>query len=353
MGAPPQKPMEFGPSARRLLARLRPERRGVTLVIALAVLAVLLNVLGPRALGEGTDLIFQGFVGSRLPDGVTKEQAVEQLRAGGQGTFADMVAGMDVTPGQGVDFDALRWVLLGVLALYLGAALFSWLQAYLLNIVVQRTMLRLRSDVEDKIHRLPLSYFDRNARGDLLSRVTNDIDNISQSVSQTMSQLLTSVLTVLGMLTMMVVISPLLAVIALITVPLSVLITARIAKRSQKEFVAQWRETGELNAHVEETHTGHTLVTVFGRHDASEREFQEKNERLFKASFAAQFITGIIRPAMMFLGSLNYAAVAVIGGLRVASGSMSLGEVQAFIHYSQQFTQPLAQLASMANLVQS
>src|SRR5690606_4110787 len=144
--------------------------RGVTLVIALAVLAVLLNVLGPRALGEGTDLIFQGFVGSRLPDGVTKEQAVEQLRAGGQGTFADMVAGMDVTPGQGVDFDALRWVLLGVLALYLGAALFSWLQAYLLNIVVQRTMLRLRSDVEDKIHRLPLSYFDRNARGDLLSR---------------------------------------------------------------------------------------------------------------------------------------------------------------------------------------
>ncbi|PSL06034.1 ATP-binding cassette subfamily B protein [Haloactinopolyspora alba] len=351
--APPQKPMSFGPSVRRLLARLRPERRGVVLVVVLGVVGVGLNVLGPRLLGHGTDLIFRGVIGRQLPEGASKEQAVERLRDSGENTFADMVAGMDVTPGQGVDFTALGWVLLGVLALYLGAALFTWLQAYLLNEVVQRTMLRLRSDVENKVHRLPLRYFDTHARGDVLSRVTNDIDNISQSVSQTMSQLLTSVLTVLGVLTMMVVISPLLALIALVTIPLSILLTARIAKRSQREFVAQWQHTGALNAHVEETHTGHALVTVFGRQDEAEREFAEKNEQLFRASFTAQFVSGIIRPAMMFVGSLNYVAIAVVGGLRVASGTMSLGEVQAFIQYSQQFTQPLSQLASMVNLLQS
>ncbi len=353
-GVPPaQKPLNFGPSVRRLFGRLRPERRNLALVVGLAVMGVVLNVLGPRALGQGTDLIFQGVIGRRLPDGVTKEQAIDQLRADGQDTFADMLGGMDVTPGQGVDFSALRWVLLGVLALYAGAALFTWLQAYLLNEVVQRTMLRLRADVEEKIHRLPLSYFDRSPRGDVLSRVTNDIDNVSQSVSQTMSQLVTSLLTVLGVLTMMVVISPILALIALVTVPLLVLLTARIAKRSQREFVAQWQHTGTLNAHVEETHTGHAVVTAFGRQEDAEREFAAKNHELFRSSFAAQFISGIIRPAMMFLGSLNYVAVAVVGGLRVASGSMTLGEVQAFIQYSQQFTQPLTQVASMANLLQS
>ncbi len=353
MAGPPQKALNFGPSAKRLLAQLRPERAAVALVFVLAVVSVGLNVVGPRLLGHGTDLIFQGVIGRQLPADVTKDQAVENLRAGGQGTFADLVAGMDVVPGQGIDFGALQTVLLGVLALYVGASLFMWLQAYLLNTIVQRTVFRLRSDVEDKIHRLPLKYFDVNARGDVLSRVTNDIDNVSQSLQQTMSQLLNSLLTIVGVLAMMLWISPLLALIALATIPLSLVITAFVAKRSQKQFVAQWAHTGALNGQIEEAYTGHALVKVFGRQREVEESFGAKNEQLFQASFGAQFVSGLIMPAMFFLGNLNYVLIAVVGGLRVASGSMSLGEVQAFVQYTRQFTQPLTQLASMANLLQS
>ncbi|SEE45447.1 ABC transporter ATP-binding protein [Jiangella alba] len=353
MAGPPQKALNFGPSAKRLIGRLRPERAGVAVVLVLAVVSVALNAIGPRLLGHGTDLIFQGVIGRQLPAGVSKEQAVEGLRAGGQDTFADMLAHMDVVPGQGVDFDALRTVLLGVLALYVGASLFMWLQAYLLNTIVQRTVFRLRSDVEDKIHRLPLKYFDANARGDVLSRVTNDIDNVSQSLQQTMSQLLNSLLTVIGVLVMMFWISPVLALIALATIPLSLLVTALVAKRSQKQFVAQWAHTGALNGQIEEAYTGHALVKVFGRQREVEQSFAGKNEELYQASFGAQFVSGLIMPAMFFLGNLNYVAIAVVGGLRVASGSMSLGEVQAFVQYTRQFTQPLTQLASMANLLQS
>ena len=353
MAGPSQKALDFGPSAKRLVGRLRPERSGVLAVIGLAVVSVGLNAIGPRILGHATDLIFAGVIGRQLPAGVTKDEAIDGLRADGQGTFADMLTGMDVTPGQGIDFSALSWVLIGVLALYVGASLFGWMQGYLLNGIVQRTVYRLRSDVEDKLNRLPLSYFDRSARGDLLSRVTNDIDNISQSLQQTLSQLLTSLLTVVGVLSMMIIISPVLALIALVTVPLSILVTVVIAKRSQKQFVAQWAHTGALNAQIEEAYTGHALVKVFGRQREVEEAFHAKNDELFKASFGAQFISGIVMPAMMFLGNLNYVAIAVVGGLRVASGTMSLGEVQAFIQYSRQFTQPLTQLASMTNLLQS
>jgi ATP-binding cassette subfamily B protein len=222
-----------------------------------------------------------------------------------------------------------------------------------LNDVVQRTILRLRADVEDKVNRLPLQYFDKQPRGELLSRVTNDIDNVSQSLQQTMSQLLTSLLSIVGVLAMMFVISPLLALIALVAVPLSIITTRLIARRSQKQFIAQWKNTGQLNGQIEEAFTGHELVTVFGRRREVAQTFAEKNDELFEASFRAQFVSGIIMPAMMFIGNLNYVAVAVVGGLRVASGSMSLGDVQAFIQYSRQFTQPLTQVASMANLLQS
>jgi ATP-binding cassette subfamily B protein len=353
MAGPPQKPMNFGPSAKRLLGRLQPERAGVIMVIVLAVVSVSLNAVGPRLLGHGTDLIFQGVIGRQLPAGVTQEQAVENLRADGQNTFADMLSAMTVVPGQGIDFSALQSVLLGVLALYVGASLFMYIQAYVLNTIVQRTVFRLRSDVEDKIHRLPLKYFDANARGDVLSRVTNDIDNVSQSLQQTMSQLLNSVLTVVGVLAMMLWISPLLALLALVTIPLSMVVTALVAKRSQQQFVAQWAHTGALNGQIEEAYTGHALVKVFGRQREVEQSFGAKNEELFQASFGAQFVSGLIMPAMFFLGNLNYVAIAVVGGLRVASGSMSLGEVQAFVQYTRQFTQPLTQLASMANLLQS
>ncbi|MFD0785587.1 ABC transporter ATP-binding protein, partial [Micromonospora azadirachtae] len=278
---------------------------------------------------------------------------VAAARATGNDAFADMLARMHPVPGAGIDFSALGRILLLALGLYLAAALLSFWQGWLLNGVVQRTVLKLRSDVEDKLNRLPLPYFDKQPRGELLSRVTNDIDNISQSLQQTLSQLLTSLLTVVGVLGAMFWISPLLALVALVAVPLSVLVTQRIAKRSQKQFIAQWAHTGELNGRIEEAFTGHELVKVFGRQREVEAAFTEKNEQLFKASFGAQFISGIIMPSMMFIGNLSYVAIAVVGGLRVAHGAMSLGDVQAFIQYSRQFTQPLTQVASMANLLQS
>ncbi|BDZ47494.1 multidrug ABC transporter ATP-binding protein [Naasia aerilata] len=260
---------------------------------------------------------------------------------------------MNLRPGEGIDFGALGTVLLITLALYVVASLFMWLQGYVLNGVVQRTVFRMREEVEAKLNRLPLGYVDRMQRGELLSRVTNDIDNVSQSLQQTLSQLITSLLTVIGVLVMMFVISPLLAVIALITIPLTAVITAAIGKRSQKLFVAQWTHTGALNAEIEEAFTGHSLVKVFGRQREVERRFAKKNDDLYDAGFGAQFISGIIMPSMMFVGNLVYVVIAVVGGLMVANGSMRLGDVQAFIQYSRQFTQPLSQLGSMANLLQS
>ncbi|MDQ6898930.1 MAG: ABC transporter ATP-binding protein/permease [Candidatus Dormibacteraeota bacterium] len=345
--------MSFGPSVRRLLGRLRPEGLKLLAVIGLGLTSVVLVVLGPKVLGRATDIIFSGVVGKQLPPGLTNAQVVAAARASGNGNLADMLARMHVVPGRGIDFAALGTVLAWALALYVGSSVFSWLQGYLLNGVVQRTIYRLRADVEDKLHRLPLQFFDQQPRGELLSRVTNDIDNVSQSLQQTISQLLSSVLTVIGVLVMMVVVSPLLALVALVTVPLSILVATQVAKRSQRLFVAQWAHTGSLNAHIEEAFTGHELVTVFGRRREVEQVFRERNDQLFEASFGAQFVSGIIMPAMMFIGNLNYVAIAVIGGVRVATGAMSLGDVQAFIQYSRQFTQPLTQVASMANLLQS
>ncbi|MCU1558398.1 MAG: multidrug transporter ATP-binding protein, partial [Microbacteriaceae bacterium] len=352
-GMPAEKSMNFGPSAKRLLGRLRPERGRIVLVTLLTVVSVVFNVLGPRLLGQAINLVFDGFVSAGLPAGATKAQIIAQLRASGNNSQADLLSGMALTPGVGIDFTAVSTVLMWVLTLYILASVFGYLQGLVLNGVTQRTVYRLRTDVEAKINRLPLSYFDRMQRGELLSRVTNDIDNISQTLQQTMSQLLTSLLTVIGVLVMMFLLSPVLALIALVTIPLTIGITTMIAKRSQKMFVAQWKYTGELNGQIEETFTGHALVKVFGRHREVEEKFREKNEELFAASFGAQFVSGIIMPAMMFVGNLVYVAIAVVGGLFVASGSMGLGDVTAFIQYSRQFTQPLTQLGSMANLLQS
>ncbi|WP_320065822.1 ABC transporter ATP-binding protein [Micromonospora sp. RTGN7] len=352
-GGPVEKSMNFGPSARRLLGRLRPHRLPLVAIIALALVSVGFSVYGPKILGHATDLIFSGVIGRQLPAGTTAEQAVAAARAAGNDNFADMLARMDVVPGAGIDFTALSRVLLLALGLYLAASLLMWWQGWILNGVVQHTVLRLRAEVEEKLNRLPLPYFDKQPRGELLSRVTNDIDNISQTLQQTLSQLLTALLTLIGVLAMMFWISPLLALVALVAVPLSVVVTARIAKRSQQKFVAQWKHTGELNGQIEEAFTGHELVKVFGRQREVGAAFTAKNEELFRASFGAQFISGIIMPAMMFIGNLSYVAIAVVGGLRVASGTMSLGDVQAFIQYSRMFTQPLTQVAAMANLLQS
>ncbi len=352
-GAPAEKASDFGPSAKRLAARLTPERSGVIAVIVLGVVSVALNVLGPKILGAGTDLIFAGVIGKQLPAGVSAQQAADAARAAGNDTIANIIIAQNVIPGVGIDFTALGKVLLGVIAIYLGSAVFGYLQGYLLNGIVQRTVFNLRREVENKMNRLPLRYFDGQQRGEVLSRVTNDIDNISTSLQQTMSQLLTSLLTIVGVLAMMLFVSPLLSIIAVLTIPASLWLTRAIAKRSQKQFVAQWRHTGQLNGLIEEAFTGHELVRVFGRTQEVEAQFAKRNEDLFGASFGAQFISGIIMPSMMFIGNINYVLVAVIGGFRVASGSMSLGDVQAFIQYSRQFTQPLTQAASMANLLQS
>jgi ATP-binding cassette subfamily B protein len=320
-GMPAEKSMTFWPSARRLLRRLHAYRVLLAVIVVLGVAAVALAVYVPRLLGQATDVIYQGVIGS---------------------------------PGAPrVDVGALGRVLGVAIALFLAASLLQWLQGWLLAGVVQRSMYELREEVEEKLHRLPLRYFDSQPRGEVLSRVTNDIDNIAQSLQQTLSQLLISLLTVVGVLAMMFVISPLLALIALVAVPLSVVVTAQVAKRSQKQFIAQWTHTGSLNAHVEEAFTGHSLVKVFGRRREVEATFDERNQRLYEASFNAQFVSGTIMPSMMFIGNLSYVAVAVVGGLRVTQGAMSLGDVQAFIQYARQFTQPLTQVASMANLLQS
>ncbi len=348
-----QRAHRFGPSAKRLVRRLAPERVRATAVVVLAVASVFLMTLGPRLLGHATDLVFAGLIGRSVPGGATKEEAVEALRRAGDDQRADLLSGVDFVPGRGVDFGAVSDALLIVLGVYVAASALAWLQGYLLNDVVQNVVRTMRSDVEDKVNRLPLEYFDRQPRGELLSRATNDIDNVSQSLQQTMSQLLTSLLTVVGVLAMMFWISPLLALIALVTVPISMWVAGRIMKRSQGEFISQWRQTGRLNAHIEESISGHALVTVFGRRQQVEDDFARQNDELYDASFRAQFISGLIMPVMFLIGNLNYVAVAVVGALRVTQGSLSIGEVQAFIQYSRQFMQPLTQVASMANLLQS
>ena len=352
-GMPAEKSLTFWPSAKRLFGQLRPERGFAMLVVLLTVASVLFSVVGPKILGNATNLIFEGIIGKKLPAGITQDQAIEAARAAGNDGFAALLSGMTIVPGQGIDFDRLGRVLMFVLGLYVLASLAMWAQAYVLNGVVQRTAYRLRSDIEDKLHRLPLSYFDTVPRGELLSRVTNDIDNIQQTMQQTFSQLLSSILTLVGVLAMMLWISPLLALVALISVPLSMVVTAVIAKRSQPLFIEQWAQTGRLNGHIEEVYTGHALVKVFGHQQEAEQTFEERNQALYSASAGAQFLSGIIMPAIQFIGNLNYVFIAVIGGLRVASGSMSLGDVQAFIQYSRQFSQPLTQVASMSNLLQS
>jgi ATP-binding cassette, subfamily B, multidrug efflux pump len=353
MTMPVQKAADFRVSFRRLIGRLQPERRLVVLVIALAFVSVAFAVVGPKILGSATNDIFNGLISQNLPAGLTKDQVVTGLRAQGQDQLADMVASMDIHPGQGIDFNALAGVLLLLLGVYLLSSIFSWMQAWIMAGVTQRVVLRLRTDVDRKLGRLPLRYFDSHPRGDLLSRVTNDIDNIGQTLQQSLTQLITSVLTIVGVLVLMLTISPILAVISILVVPVSIIITVLIATRSQKRFAAQWATTGTLNGHVEEMHTGHSIVKLFGRQEEAIRTFDEENEKLYQASYQAQFISGMIQPALTFVSNLNYVAIAVIGGVRVATGQMTLGDVIAFIQYSRQFTFPIIQTASIANVLQS
>ncbi|MEU9389521.1 ABC transporter ATP-binding protein [Streptomyces sp. NPDC048324] len=352
-GGPDSRSMDFKVSGRRLIAQFKPERLTIYALLCCVVVSVGLNVIGPKILGRATDLVFAGIVGRQMPAGATKEQVLDSMRARGQGQIADMLRSTDFTPGQGIDFDAVGRVLLLAFGTFLVAGVLMAVATRLVNRTVNRTMYRLRENVQTKLSRLPLSYFDKRQRGEVLSRATNDIDNIGQTLQQSMGQLINSLLTIIGVLAVMFWVSWLLALVALVTVPLSFVVATRVGKRSQPHFVQQWRSTGKLNAHIEEMYTGHTLVKVFGRQDESAQQFAEQNDALYEAGFKAQFNSGIMQPLMMFVSNLNYVLVAVVGGLRVASGALSIGDVQAFIQYSRQFSMPLTQVASMANLVQS
>ncbi len=319
IGMPGDRSSDFRGTVRRLLGQLRPELPLIVLVILLAAGSVLFLVLGPRILGEATNVIVAG-----------------------------------ILPGaSGVDMAALAEVLLRLVGVYVLSALLAWAQSWIMAGVTQRSVYRLREMVDGKLGRLPLRTFDGRPRGELLSRVTNDIDNIGQVLQQSLTQLITAILTIIGVLVMMISISPLLAVVSLLAVPLSMVVTLLIARRSQPQFRRQWASTGTLNGHIEEMHTGHAIVQVFGRQDQAIATFEAENEHLYQASYRAQFISGLIQPALNIVSNLNYVAICVIGGLQVTAGAMTLGDVVAFIQYARQFTFPILQTASIANVLQS
>lgn len=348
-----ERAKDFRGSLRRLFAMMRPERARMIITTLLAAGSVTASVFGPKLLGQGTNIIFAGFFSRNLPANATKAQVIAELRARGDVSEANLLGGVQLTPGHGIDFDSLGRTLGLVALVYLVAFVLGTAQGRMTATIVQRAMFRLRQDVQSKLTRLPLAYFDGRPRGEVLSTVTNDIDNLSQNLQQTMSQLVISVLTIVGVLSMMFWISWELALIALVTVPLSAVVARTVAKKAKPNFVQQWKSTAQLNGHIEEMFTGHTLVKVFGRQQEAANTFDEHNDTLFNASFRGQFISGSMMPLMMLVGNINYVLVAVVGGLKVASGTLSLGDVQAFIQYSRQFAQPLNQVASMSNLLQS
>ncbi|WPF66623.1 MULTISPECIES: ABC transporter ATP-binding protein [unclassified Corynebacterium] len=352
-GSAPRQAKNFRAGAARLLGLLSPYKAQLALVFGLVALSVALNVYAPRVTGYAMDVIFSGAIGSQLPGGVPKDQIITGLRAEGNDTFADMLTRMDVTPGAGIDFSRLGWLIAAILGLYLAASVFMWLEGFILNRLVMRAVYGLRRDVEAKINRLPLSYFDTSKRGDVLSRTTNDVDNIQQALQQALAQALNALLTVIGITAMMFWVSWQLALVALLSLPLTGIVLAVIGSRSQKQFTTQWRSTGLLNGHVEETFSGHEVLRIFGRTDAAVAEFEERNEELFRSSSTAQFLSGMMMPIMQFISYLSYVGIAVLGGLRVASGSMTLGDATAFIQYSRQFNQPLGELGSMMQMLQS
>jgi ATP-binding cassette subfamily B multidrug efflux pump len=350
---PGQSAKNFWPSTKRLIREIGPERKFLLGAILIGVVSVAFSVVGPRILGRATDIIFTGLLSKNLPAGADPADVIAQLRAEGEEQFADLLSGMTLTPGVGIDFTALYQTLGLAVGLFAVSALLMWLQGLALNRIIVRMVHRLRRDVEEKLHRLPLAYFDRMKRGEILSRVTNDIDNIQNTLMNTVTGLVNSILMVLGVLVMMLTISWQLSLIALAVIPAALLLTGVVGARAQKLFAQQWDATGVVNSEVEEAYTGHALVTVFGRRDEVAARFEERNQTLFRATFGAQFVSSLIMPLMMFVGNLSYVAVAIVGGLRIISGQLTLGDVQAFIQYSRQFTQPLSQVASMATMLQS
>jgi ATP-binding cassette subfamily B multidrug efflux pump len=353
---PTEKARNFRKTVRRFIGALAPEKYRILLVLVVAFMSTAGQVFGPKILGQGIDKVMDGIVGKNVgqyfPPGTTHEQAVELLHQMNS-PLADVFASTNAIPGVGIDFGALASILLLLIGLYVAATIFSWIAWLTMAGVAQRTVYRMRRDVDEKLARLPLKYFDTHPRGDTLSRVTNDIDNIANTLQQSLTQILTALATIIGVLVMMIWISPILAAISLLVLPTAAISTMLIARRSQKQFASMWERTGVLNGQVEESHTGHSIVKVFGHQEDTIRRFDEENESLYDASFKAQFISGIVMPTMSFIGNLSYVVIAVLGGTMVATGSMSLGDVQAFIQYSRSFTMPITQVASITNILQS
>ncbi|MDD3538813.1 MAG: ABC transporter ATP-binding protein [Atribacterota bacterium] len=350
---PVEKAKDFRGTLKRLIAYLKPQAIPLLLVVIFTILSVIFTILAPRLIGEATNELFEGVMSKQLPAGMTKDEAIAELKEQGQDQLAEMISGMDLVPGKGIDFNALGYILIILLTVYLLGAFFRWLQQYTMAGVVQNTVYRLRKEVDSKLSKLPLKYYDNHSHGDILSRVTNDVDNIAHTLQQSITQIIYAVAIVIGVLFMMFSISPLLSCISLMIIPLSILVTMFVIKRSQKYFIAQWDSTGALNGHIEESFTGHNIIEAFNQQNKTIEHFDKENERVFEASFKAQFISRLIHPSVNFLNNLNYVIICILGGIRVAKGIITLGEVQAFIQYSRQFTQPLVQVASMVNILQS
>lgn len=352
-GSAPRQAKNFWPSAKRLLLLLMPYKRMLAVVAAMNIVCVFLAVFAPKILGDAMDVIFSGVIARELPSDISAQQAIDGMRAQGQDQVADMASGMDFIPGEGIDFTRLGTLIIAVIAMYIVSAAFELWQGLILNRLTVDTVYELRQRVEAKVHALPLNYFDSRQRGDILSRTTNDIDNVQQALQQALSQLFYNILMILGITVMMLSISWQLALVALLALPLTALIIGVIGGRSQRQFKTQWRATGQLNGQVEESFSGHDLGIVFGRTEDMTRQFDERNDELFRASALAQFLSGIMMPIMQFVSYLSYVAIAVLGGLRVANGQMTLGQATAFIQYSREFNQPLGQLGGMMQQVQS
>ena len=349
----PRKAKQFWPSAKRLLGLLAPYKLALTAVFVMNAVSVVLAVYAPRVMGRAMDVIFSGVMSKHMPPGTTKEQAVEGLRAAGQDRFADMASAMELTPGSGIDFDRLGQLIVAVLALYFAASLLMWAQGAILNRLTMRAVFNLRERVEAKINHLPLRYFDTRQRGDVMSRTTNDVDNVQQALQQSLSSLFNAILTVVGILVMMFAISWQLALVALLAIPLTGLVMGLVGTRSQQQFTTQWKATGDVNGHVEESFSGHDVAVIFGRTDELRRTFDERNNELAGAAQKAQFLANSMHPTMQFISYLSYVAIAVLGGVKVASGKLTLGDATAFIQYSRQFNQPLGEIAGMMQMLQS
>lgn len=344
---------DFSGSLRRLIGELRPERWLIGFTVLASIVSVALSVAAPKVLGGATNIIYNGIISRAIASYPTKEAALAALEKSGKTELATMLDAMDVTPGAGIDFAALGRVLLICIAIYVGSAVVSFVGGWILRIAIQNLGWRLRDKVQAKIEKLPLSYFDQHSRGDLMSRVSNDVDNVSMILNQTLSQLFQSVLTIIGILVMMLTLSFKLTILALIVIPFGGALAGWLMKRAQPQFRQQWTSTGEVSDTVEEAISGHEVLALYGLEDEFNESFSASNTRLYRSSFIAQFISNLIMPVMNMISNISYVIVAVGGGLMVAHGTMSLGDVQAFIQYSRQFTQPIGQLASMANSLQS